>query len=111
LHEIKSAWQEIDNYVHVNQFYEPDSWCDEFAASGLHLKHFKREKSIVTFPNFSEMTRSLKALGAHNMNQGRAPGLGGRQKIAALKSAYENFRRDGVLPATYDVYYLIAEKK
>jgi len=108
-HELKSAWQQVDGYVHVNRFTEPEILSTQVQAE-LQLQEFVRVDSVLEFASLTELTRSIKALGAHNMNQGRARGLSGRKKIAAFKAAYENFRRNNLLPATYDVYYLRAVK-
>jgi malonyl-CoA O-methyltransferase len=108
-HELKSAWQQVDDNVHVNRFYEPEMLCAQLQAE-MQLRDFVRVEHVLEFASLPELTRSIKALGAHNMNQGRARGLSGRKKIAAFKEAYEHFRRCNLLPATYDVYYLRAEK-
>lgn len=108
-HELKFAWQQVDDYVHVNKFAEPETLCAQVQAQ-LQLQEFVRVDSVLEFASLTELTRSIKGLGAHNMNQGRARGLSGRNKIAAFKTAYENFRRNNLLPATYDVYYLRAVK-
>jgi len=49
--------------------------------------------------------RDLKALGAHNASSARSRGLTGRRRFAAFEAAYERFRRDGSVPATYEVVY------
>ena len=49
--------------------------------------------------------RELKAIGAHNVTRGRARGLTGRGRLAAMTRAYEPLRRDGALPATYEVIH------
>jgi malonyl-CoA O-methyltransferase len=49
--------------------------------------------------------RDLKGLGARNASGGRPRGLTGRHKLSEVERAYERFRRDGVLPATYEVVY------
>jgi len=36
--------------------------------------------------------------------------LTGRKRMQAFVAAYEAFREVGVLPATYEVYYLLAKK-
>ena len=51
--------------------------------------------------------RELKAIGAHNVTAGRARGLTGRKRLAAMTQAYETQRRDGELPATYEVIHAI----
>jgi malonyl-CoA O-methyltransferase len=49
--------------------------------------------------------RELKAIGAHNVTRGRPRGLTGRARLAAMTQAYETQRRDGLLPATYEVIH------
>ena len=56
-----------------------------------------------------DLTRELKALGAHNINAGKPGGLTGRKKIEAFKQAYEQFRRDDALPASYEVFYVLVQ--
>jgi malonyl-CoA O-methyltransferase len=49
--------------------------------------------------------RDLKAIGAHNVTQGRRGGLAGKSRIAQMERNYEACRRDGRLPATFEVVY------
>jgi malonyl-CoA O-methyltransferase len=50
----------------------------------------------------------LKAIGAANAARGRARGLTGRDRLARMTAAYEAWRADGTLPATYEVVYGVA---
>lgn len=109
LHELKSAWAQVDAKVHVNQFHEPELLLADL-QQGFELQAFDHKPAIMEFEQLSDLTRSLKALGAQNVNRGRAAGLTGRKKIQAFKIAYENFRRNNLLPATYDVFYLAVKK-
>jgi len=106
LYELKMAWQQVDHYVHVNNFHSAELLQAQLGAHGFTPVEFSSVESILEFATLAELTRSLKALGAHNVNDGRAVGLTGRKKIQAFKQAYENFRRNNVLPATYDVFYV-----
>jgi malonyl-CoA O-methyltransferase len=49
--------------------------------------------------------RDLKAIGAHNVTAGRPRSLSGRARLARVERAYESFRREQRLPATYEVIY------
>ena len=49
--------------------------------------------------------RDLKAIGAQNATAGRARGLTGKSTLARMLAAYEGFRREGKLPATYEVVF------
>ena len=50
-------------------------------------------------------SRDLKAIGAHNMTRGRLPTLAGKSLLAQVARNYEAARRDGRLPATFEVIY------
>ena len=52
-----------------------------------------------------ELLRELKTLGAHNMNQDRPGGLTSRRALQGMLQAYEEWREQGLLPATYDVIF------
>lgn len=106
LHELKSAWAQVDANVHVNQFHESELLIADLQQQAFQLIEFERKPVIMEFEHLSDLTRSLKSLGAQNVNRGRAAGLTGRKKIQAFKAAYENYRRNNKLPATYDVFYL-----
>jgi malonyl-CoA O-methyltransferase len=47
----------------------------------------------------------LKAIGANNATAGRGQGLMGKNAWKVLVENYEGLRRDGKLPATYEVIY------
>ena len=52
--------------------------------------------------------RALKEIGAHNATAGRARGLTGKSTLSRMLAAYEGFRREGKLPATYEVVFALA---
>jgi malonyl-CoA O-methyltransferase len=109
LYELKSAWEQVDNHIHVNQFHEQRELLNSLQQKGFSQVECEHVPEVMEFANLSDLTRSLKALGAQNVNSGRLTGLTGRKKIQAFKCAYENFRRHDMLPATYDVFYLKAK--
>jgi malonyl-CoA O-methyltransferase len=51
------------------------------------------------------VARDLKAIGARNALPNRPRGLAGRSRWRDVIAHYEPFRRNGVLPATYEVVY------
>lgn len=110
LWELKGAWQAVDGYVHVNRFQPQWGVNDALTNAGLIDSQWTREERVLHYEKLSDLTRELKALGAHNVNRGQPEGLTGREKIQALKSAYEQYRQDGLLPASYEVYYCRARK-
>ena len=63
------------------------------------------EHITLTYTAIEELLRDLKVIGAHNVTAGRRRGLTGKGALARLSAAYERFRTDDRLPATYEVVY------
>ncbi|WP_111642729.1 malonyl-ACP O-methyltransferase BioC [Marinimicrobium alkaliphilum] len=106
LWELKRAWQQVDGYTHVNRFATATAVRQALDAAGLAERDWQAQTRVLGYPKLHELTRELKALGAHNINSGQAAGLTGRHKIDALKLAYEQHRdAEGWLPASYQVFY------
>jgi malonyl-CoA O-methyltransferase len=104
LFELRSAWASVDSYEHVNQFL-PHKTFVAAAPKGLHCLSLSEELIQLRYKKVKELTHELKGIGAHNLNPGRLKGLAGRQRIQGFLGAYEGYRdRDGLLPATYQVY-------
>jgi len=107
--EIDSAWQAVDASVHINRFDPQADWLAAARAAGFDVT-----VSTAThrryFPTAIASARELKALGARNMNQGQATGLTGRQRFQQFATAYETWRCEQGLPATYRVLFLKLRK-
>jgi len=110
LWELRAAWRQVDYFIHVNEFYPADYWVAAIEKAGLQVKMHSIALKVLQYDHVSQLTRELKTLGAHNMNKGQRPTLSGRQRIQQLHQAYENFRTQGKLPATYEVYYWLLRK-
>lgn len=111
LNELKFAWQQVDDYVHVNRFQSQKNIISAVKSVHLAVDGTQQENRILYYDRLNELTRELKALGAHNINSGKPEGLIGRSRLLAFKNAYEIFRTPQGLPATYDVIYLTANKE
>ena len=111
LYELREAWRQVDGYIHVNQFQDPAETREIIAKAGLNCTGFQVRELVMEYSRLSGLTRELKAIGAHNLNSGRATGLTGRARLRALEAAYETRRdADGSLPATYEAVFLRAIK-
>ena len=109
--ELEKSWGSIDSDKHVNQFTGEGLLKQYLEAAGFSKIEFFFETIITTYQSVSELAHELKALGAHNINSGRAKNLTGKATLKRMMSAYEEYRRDdGLLPATYEVIYVKAEK-
>jgi malonyl-CoA O-methyltransferase len=105
LRELRSAWREVDSRTHVNQFIDMHDIGDALVRAGFASPVLDVERYTLTYLDLRRVAADLKATGAHNSTMGRARGLTGRRQFAVLQAAYETFRQDGRLPATYEVVF------
>ena len=105
LHELREAWAAIDRRPHVSRFADIQRVGDALLAAGFRDPVLDGEDFTLTYPDAPALMRDLKAIGATNADPARPRGLTTRRQLADVASGYEPFRRDGVLPATYEVIY------
>lgn len=105
LKELRQSWRAVDDDVHVNAFMDMHDLGDALLRAGFTDPVMDVEHITLTYKDALQLMREIKAIGAHNVTAGRLHGLTGRQKLQKLMTAYEQFRRDGVLPCTYEVVY------
>jgi malonyl-CoA O-methyltransferase len=105
LHELRGAWASADGYNHVNHFVDVHEVGDALVRAGLMEPVLDVDRVEVSYPDALSLMRDLKAIGAHNVTAGRPRALVGRARLKRMQDAYEAFRRDDRLPATYEVIY------
>jgi malonyl-CoA O-methyltransferase len=105
LYELRSAWATVDDYPHVNMFYDMHDVGEAMMAAGLAEPVLDTDRYSLTYDSTMALMKDLKVLGAHNVNQGRRRGLTGKQAFKQVANAYEQFRSEDLLPATYEVVY------
>ena len=105
LRELRSAWAEADSYSHVNRFLDVRDLGDALMRAGLKEPVLDVDRTQLTYADGISLMRDLKALGARNATAGRPRSLLGRSRLQRVLSAYEAFRKDGRLPATYEIIY------
>lgn len=110
LKELRTAWRAVDGHTHVNAFIDLHDLGDALGHSGFEQPVLDVEWFCLTYPDVRALAADLKAIGARNATAGRRRQLTGRTAWSALQAAYEPFRSDGRLPATYEVVYAHAWK-
>lgn len=103
--ELRRAWAAADGRTHVNRFIDMHDLGDALVRSGFAEPVMDVERYTLTYLEVRDLMRDLKSIGAHNANAGRPRGLTGKGTLARMVDAYEDFRRDGRLPATYEVVF------
>jgi len=105
LKELRSCWSQVDGYTHVNNFIDMHVVGDALVRSRFAEPVMDMELITMTYSDVPGIMRDLKAIGAHNVTQGRARNLTGKGKLQQLIASYEQFRNNGVLPVSYEVVY------
>jgi malonyl-CoA O-methyltransferase len=105
LKELRSAYRDADPRVHVHRFIDMHDLGDMLVAAGFADPVMDMEHITLTYGTVRELMRDLKAIGAHNTAAGRPQGLTGKSALAAVTRSYEALRREGRLPATFEVIY------
>lgn len=105
LKELRAAWATVDEHTHVNRFIDMHDLGDAMMRAGLAEPVLDVERFALTYSDVMDLMHELKAIGAHNVTAGRRHGLTGRAALRRMTAAYEAQRREGVLPASYEVVY------
>ena len=105
LHELRTAFAAADAEPHVSRFVDMHDIGDALLTTGFRDPVLERDDFTLTYADALTLMRELRAIGATNADAKRQRTLTGKAHLARVVSAYESFRRDGVLPATYEVVY------
>jgi len=105
LQEVRVAFEGVDGYNHLNCFADMHDIGDMLVAAGFADPVMEMEKLTLTYADVKAVMQDLKSIGAHNATAGRAPGMMGRMAWQRVTENYERLRRDGKLPATFEIIY------
>jgi malonyl-CoA O-methyltransferase len=105
LKELRDAFRSVDRHTHVHRFIDMHDVGDALVACGFADPVMDMEILTLTYADVRELMRDLKAIGAHNVTRGRPATLTGKSQLAKVAQNYEAARRDGRLPATFEVIY------
>lgn len=105
LKELRAAYSGVDFHTHVSRFIDLHDIGDMLVKRGFADPVMDMEPFTLTYADVRALMRDLKAIGAHNVTRQRPPGLTGKSRLSAVTTAYEALRRNGKLPATFEVVY------
>ena len=105
LKELRAAFAEAGGAPHVNRFTDMHDLGDALVHAGFADPVMEMETITLEYDSVLAVARDLKAIGAVNSLPSRSRGLPGRNRWRRMTEAYERFRRDGALPATWEVVY------
>ncbi|MGD0490059.1 MAG: malonyl-ACP O-methyltransferase BioC [Steroidobacteraceae bacterium] len=105
LRELRSAWASADSSPRVHPFMDMHDLGDALVRSGFAEPVLDVERYTLEYADVSHLAADLKAVGEVNALAGRRKGLTGPRIFEAMRAAYEAHRRNGRLPATYEVVF------
>ncbi len=103
LKELRAAF--ADGYAHTQRFIDMHDLGDMLVGCGFADPVMDMEVLTLTYEHFDEMLGELRAAGSGCAMKARRHGLTGRGAWMKARTAYEALRRDGKLPATFEVVY------
>ena len=103
LKELRSAFG--DGYARTQRFTDMHDLGDMLVEAGYADPVMDMEVLTLTYDDFPSMVADLRAAGSHCAMTARPRGLTGRGLWQQARQAYEGQRREGKLPATFEVVY------
>lgn len=105
LRELRAAWRAVDGASHVSDFVDMHDLGDALVRNGLGQPVLDVAHYRLTYASTIELARDLKAIGASHAARDRRRGLTSARSWRRMSEHYEQWRADGVLPATYEVVH------
>ncbi len=105
LRELRAAFDGVDGHSHLSRFADMHDIGDMLVNAGFADPVMEMERITLTYDDVRSVMQDLKSIGAHNATAGRAPGMMGKAAWQRVMENYEKLRRDGKLPATFEIIY------
>jgi malonyl-CoA O-methyltransferase len=108
LHELKSAWADVDAYPHVNEFYGAQAIGDWLRQAGFNSITVASEIFQLSYASVMDLMHELKNLGAHNVNFARARNTTTRRQLQQMIGSYEAAMGGSTVKASYEIIFVQA---
>jgi malonyl-CoA O-methyltransferase len=108
LHELRGAFAAADAVPHVSPFASIAQFGDALIASGFRNPVLDRDALVTRYDDLPALMRELRAIGATNALHARRHTLTGKARFAAAANAYDAYRDNDRLPATWEVITALA---
>jgi len=103
LKELRAAF--ADGYAHTQRFIDMHDLGDMLVGCGFADPVMDMETLTLTYDDVDAMLGELRAAGSSCAMTARRRGLTGKGPWVEARAAYEAMRRDGKLPATFEIVY------
>lgn len=105
LKELRELWRGVDAATHVHRFIDMHDFGDALLRAGFAEPVMDTERLTVTYPSLDALLGEIRGSGARNVAQGRARGLTGRARGAAVLARSEALTRNGPLRVSVEVIH------
>jgi len=102
---LKHSWSQVDDDIHVNDFVDMHDLGDALVQAGLADPVMDMDLITLTYSDASMVMKDLKAIGANTIMKKKNKGLMTPNKLQKVIEAYEFFRKDQVIPASFEVVF------
>lgn len=106
--ELRQAFVSVDQHQHTLAFGKTDEIRRAAQAAGFSTVDVENRAKTTYHPDLRSLLRSVKAVGANQLGEGRRRGLLSPRSWQKIEAAYEVLRCPAGLPLTYDLIYLHA---
>lgn len=103
LQELKAAWATVDDCSHVNHFYHAGEIDFFLQQTGFQAIEMETKIYLSQYESVMALMHELKALGARHVIKGGRKTITGKTKMQAMISEYEAWRKNGLIPATFEI--------
>jgi malonyl-CoA O-methyltransferase len=105
LGELRRAWAEVDDRVHVHAFVDMHDLGDLAGASGLAEPVMNVERLEITYADPARLIADLRACGAVNVAGGRRRTLTGPRRWARFEQGLKDRARHGRIAITVELIF------
>lgn len=105
LKELRAVFSSGDNTAYVHDFIDMHDVGDALIRAGFSAPVLETDRLVMTYPTMKAVMQDLRGIGAVNQSSNRRRGLSTRKLFQDAEQAYEAYRQNGELPATYEVVY------
>ena len=102
---LRRAWQNSDAGPHVHHFPDMHDLGDAAIRAGLRDPVLDVDRLSVTYPDTDALFRDLTGSGARNCLADRGLSLTGKDRFAAMTSALQQGRQDGLIELDLELIY------
>lgn len=108
LKELRKAWVAVEGeagHSRLSPFVDMHDLGDALVRAGFGQPVMDVERYTLTYAKPIDVIRDLKAIGATNAQQQRSRFLTGKNKFNRMLGEYEQSRKEGKIPATFEVVH------